>query len=168
MASAGQVVVAGGVAGLSGAAAMATTARLEQLVTRRPSSYVPAHTLAHLLGLSHPDADRVARNLAMHFGTGAMAGVLRAAMAASNLRGPWASAMHANLRLSIDQSLENATGVGAPPWTWPRDELVIDLLHKTIYAVVTGLIADRLVPAAAGSSVRRDGSARFFRRSGHA
>jgi hypothetical protein len=150
-------VLAGGAAGLGGAAAMALTARLEQLLTRRPSSYVPAHTLAHLLGLPRPDEDRVARNLAMHFGTGALGGALRGAMAAVNLRGPWASAMHANLRLTLDQTLENATGVGAPPWTWPRDELVIDVLHKTVYAFATGALADRLVPPAAGSSVHRPG-----------
>src|SRR4051812_33447555 len=90
------------------------TARLEQLIRHRPSSYVPAHTLAHLFRLSAPNEDRVARNLAMHFGTGALAGVLRGAMAAANLRGPWASGMHTNLRLTIDQTLENATGVGAP------------------------------------------------------
>jgi hypothetical protein len=155
MASAVKVVAAGSVAGVSGAAAMTVTARLEQLLSRRPSSYVPAHTLAHLLGLPKPDEDRLARNLVMHFGTGAITGVLRAAMAASNLRGPWASAMHANVRLSIDQTLENATGVGAPPWTWPREELLIDLLHKTVYAFVTGAVADRLLPPAAGSSARR-------------
>jgi hypothetical protein len=40
--------------------------------------------------------------------------------------------MHTNLRLSFDQTLENATGVGAPPWTWPRDELLIDLSHKAL------------------------------------
>src|SRR3954469_17280999 len=150
-------VLAGGAAGLGGAAAMALTARLEQLLTRRPSSYVPAHTLAHLLRLSRPDEDRVARNLAMHFGTGALGGALRGAMAAANLRGPWASAMHTNLRLTLDQALENATGVGAPPWTWPRDELAVDVLHKTVYAFATGALADRLVPPAAGSSVHRPG-----------
>jgi hypothetical protein len=56
MASAAKVVVAGSLAGVSGAAAMAVTARLEQLLSRRPSSYV-AHTLAHLFGLpNRPDA----------------------------------------------------------------------------------------------------------------
>lgn len=39
---------------------------------------------------------------------------------------------------------ENATGVGTPPWTWPRDELVIDVAHKVVYALATGAIADRL------------------------
>src|SRR4051812_34607252 len=149
-----RVVVGGAGAGVSGAAAMALTARLEQLVTRRPSSYVPAHTLAHVLGLPHPDQDRIGRNLAMHYGTGALAGVLRGVMAAANLRGPWASTMHANLRLTIDQTLENATGVGAPPWTWPRDELVIDLVHKAVYAFATGALADRMIAPAAGSSAR--------------
>jgi hypothetical protein len=37
--------------------------------------------------------------------------------------------MHTNIRLTFDQTLENATGVGAPPWTWPRDELVIVPRH---------------------------------------
>jgi hypothetical protein len=36
--------------------------------------------------------------------------------------------------------------VGAPPATWPRDELVVDVLHKAIYSVVTGLVAERIVP----------------------
>ena len=44
--------------------------------------------------------------------------------------------MFMNARLLNDQSLENATGVGAPPWTWPKDEQVIDLLHKGVYAFV--------------------------------
>ena len=149
-----RTVVSGGASGLAGAAAMAATARLEQLVTHRPSSYVPAHTLAHLLRLSRPDDDRVARNLAMHYGTGALAGVLRGAMSA------------ANLRLSIDQTLENASGVGAPPWTWPRDELLVDVFHKAVYSFTTGALADRLVAAAPGSSARR--RALGARLSGHA
>jgi hypothetical protein len=150
-----RAVAGGAAAGLSGAAAMALTARLEQAVTRRPSSYVPAHTLARLLRLPRRDADSLARNVAMHYGTGALAGVLRGAMAAANLRGPWASLMHADVRLTIDQTLENATGSGAPPWTWPRDELAIDLFHKTVFALVTGAVADRLVAPSAGTSAQR-------------
>ena len=48
------------------------------------------------------------------------------------------------IRLANDQTLENITGQGAPPWTWPRDELVIDVMHKGVYAFTTGLIADAL------------------------
>ncbi|MCZ9352540.1 hypothetical protein NGM36_22690 [Streptomyces mutabilis] len=58
--------------------------------------------------------------------------------------GPWSSAKFAVVRLTTDQILENATGVGAPPQTWPRRELVIDLLHKSVYAFATGAVADAL------------------------
>jgi hypothetical protein len=149
------VALRGALAGLAGAAVMTAVEKLEQRFTGRPDSFVPARTLAHVLGLRDPDRDDRVRNLAMHFGTGAVAGVLRAGMARANLRGPLASLMHSSLRLSVDQTLENATGVGAPPWTWPRDELVVDLLHKEVYAQVTGAVADALVPAAPGSSARR-------------
>jgi hypothetical protein len=134
----------GALAGVAGAGAMTLATKVEQRVTRRPDSFMPAHTLARLLGLARPDADDTARNWAMHYGTGALVGMWRGVMAAGGLRGPWASSMHAVVRLSVDQTLENATGAGAPPWTWPRDELVIDLAGKLTYALVTGVVADAL------------------------
>nr|WP_245782835.1 hypothetical protein [Amycolatopsis sacchari] len=91
--------------------------------TGRPDSQVPGAVLARLTG------SRLRGNLVMHFGQGALAGVVRALMANAGLRGPVASAMFTVVRLSNDQILENATGVGAPPQTWPRRELVVDLLH---------------------------------------
>jgi hypothetical protein len=63
--------------------------------------------------------------------------------------------MHTCIRLATDQTLENATGVGAPPVTWPRSELVIDIAHKAIYSFATGLFADALIPPAPTSSVKR-------------
>ena len=142
-------------AGLVGAGAMAAGAKLEQLATRRPDSYVPGRTLARLARLRDPGSDRWARNMAMHYLAGAMAGAMRGVMSAANLRGPFASLMHTNLRLTFDQTLENATGVGAPPWTWPRDELVIDVSHKALYALVTGALTDALVDPSPRSSARR-------------
>jgi hypothetical protein len=66
----------------------------------------------------------------MHFGQGALVGVVRSLMAQVGLRGPVASAMFTVLRLTKDQILENATGVGAPPQTWPSQELAVDLLQR--------------------------------------
>jgi hypothetical protein len=145
----------GSLAGIAGAAAMAAAAKLEQLVTGRPDSYVPARTLAHLLRLPEPDSDRWRRNMAMHYLAGASSGAVRGVMSVSNLRGPFASLMHTNLRLSFDQTLENATGVGAPPWTWPRDELLIDVSHKAVYSLVCGALADAMVAPSPRSSARR-------------
>ena len=130
-------------AGAAGTAVMTLGEQLEQLVTGRPDSYVPSRTLQRLLGRRRA-RDDWALNHAMHWGTGISVGTLRGVMAAAGLRGPWASAMFSVVRLTTDQTLENATGVGSPPWTWPRDELVIDLTHKAVYAFATGAVADAL------------------------
>jgi hypothetical protein len=91
----------------------------------------------------------------MHWGNGVVLGAVRGVMAAANLRGPRAALMHTPLRLTWDQTWENLTGVGAPPWTWPRDELVIDVFHKTVFSLVTGAVADRLVDPLPTSSASR-------------
>ena len=78
-------------------------------------------------------------------------------MAKQGIRGPVGSFLFMNLRLLNDQTLENATGVGALPWTWPKDEQVIDLIHKGIYAFVTGAVADALINGHQGSPDFRKG-----------
>ncbi len=76
-------------------------------------------------------------------------------MAERGLRGPVGSFLFTNQRLLNDQALENATGVGAPPWTWPVEEQVIDLAHKAIYGFAAGLVADRLIVGPPGIPERR-------------
>ncbi|GAB3355559.1 hypothetical protein GCM10027300_24070 [Modestobacter lapidis] len=129
--------------------------KLEQHLTARPSSYVPARTLTALTtGRRLPESARPpVRNHLMHWGTGATLGALRGIWSAAGLRGWRASAWHASVRLATDQTLENATGVGSPPWTWSRQDLVVDLLHKAVYSLATGLVADRLIPPERSSRV---------------
>ena len=146
----GKALLRGLLAGVAGVAAMTAGEKLEQHLPRRPNSFVPAHTLARLLRLRQPDADAVGRNWAMHWGQGILLGAMRGIMAERGLRGPVGALLFTNLRLLNDQMLENATGVGAPPWTWPTDEQLIDIAHKAVYAVVTGLVADRLIPGPPG------------------
>jgi hypothetical protein len=135
----------GMVAGAGGVAAMTLCEKVEQRLTGRPNSYMPAHTLERLLGMpQRPDSERRKLNLAMHIGQAILLGSWRGLMAEGGLRGPRASALFTVVRLANDQTLENVTGQGAPPWTWPRDELAIDVLHKAVYAFTTGLIADAL------------------------
>src|SRR3954471_11094383 len=137
----------GALAGLVGVAVMTAAEKVEQSFTSRPDSYVPARTLLTLLG-RHPGADDAppAWNHAMHWGTGVALGAIRGVWAAVGLRGPHWHVAHTVLRLSTDQTLENATGVGAPPQIWPRDEYLVDVAHKAIYSVTTGVVADRLIP----------------------
>jgi hypothetical protein len=155
----GRAALRGVIAGLAGVAVMTAAEMAEQSLTRRPDSYVPARTLTALTtGRRLPGSVRPpVRNHLMHWGTGAAVGALRGVWAAGGLRGWRASAWHASIRLATDQTLENATGVGAPPWTWSRRDQVVDIGHKTIYAFVTGAVADRLVELAPDR--RPDGTA---------
>jgi hypothetical protein len=137
----------GATAGVAGAAVMTVAEKLEQALTKRPNSYVPARALLTLLGKRPGESHQpVAWNYTMHLGSGALLGALSGVWAAVGIRGPRAYIAHTATRLAFDQTVENATGVGAPPHTWPASEQVIDLLHKAVYSVSTSLIAERLVP----------------------
>jgi len=142
----GRAAATGAVAGVLGAAVMALGERFEQALTGRPNSYVPGRTLMALFGRYPGERARPPLwNHAMHFGTGAALGALRGVWAATGIRGVRADLAHTVTRLSTDQTLENATGVGAPPNTWPLLEQVVDLGHKAVYSFITGRITDRLV-----------------------
>lgn len=136
----------GAVAGLAGAGVMVVGEKLEQAITHRPNSYVPARALLSLLG-QRPgdDAKPLAWNHVMHWGTGAIVGALRGVWAVTGIRGPQANAWHTVVRLAFDQTIENATGVGSPPASWPRVEKIVDMSHKAVYSVVTGIVADRML-----------------------
>jgi hypothetical protein len=157
----GRAALRGALAGLAGTAAMTLAEKVEQQVTHRPDSYVPGRTLTALATNRRlPERARPpVRNHLMHWGTGALVGSLRGVWSAVGLRGWRASAWHTSVRLATDQTLENATGVGSPPWTWSRQDQVVDVGGKAVYAFVTGVVADLLVPPAPDRR-RTDGTAR--------
>ena len=137
----------GGAAGLVGVAVMTAGEKIEQALTKRPDSFVPARALLTLLGRHPGDDDQPpVWNHAMHWSTGALLGVLRGVWSVTGVRGPLANVWHTATRLAFDQTVENVTGAGAPPRSWPVPEQVIDVLHKAVYSVVTGIIADRWIP----------------------
>lgn len=136
----------GALCGLAGVAVMTAGEKAEQAFTHRPNSYVPARALLALLGRRPVDEQQpLVANHAMHWGTGAALGALRGIWAVTGIRGPSAHAWHTVVRLAVDQTVENATGVGAPPQSWPRQERIVDAAHKAVYSFATGLAADRWI-----------------------
>lgn len=117
--------------------------KIEQSFTNRPNSLVPGYTLRALLGLPRlPETEMWSWNMAMHYGQGALIGGVRGIMSLYAISGPFANFMFTGMRLLNDQTLENWTGVGAPPWTWPKSEQWIDVLHKGVFATATGVLCD--------------------------
>ncbi|RDV10966.1 hypothetical protein DXK94_07295 [Arthrobacter sp. RT-1] len=148
--SRGQVLLAaaarGAMCGLAGVAVMTAGEKVEQFLTKRPNSYIPARTLLTLLGQRPDDAQKpLVWNHVMHWGTGALLGSVRGIWAVTGIRGPLANTKHTVVRLAFDQTLENATGAGAPPTSWPGKEQVVDVTHKAVYSLATGLAADRWI-----------------------
>jgi len=67
----------GAVCGLAGVAVMTAGEKAEQIMTKRPNSYVPARTLLTLLGRTPRQAEKpFIWNHLMHWGTGAAQGRL--------------------------------------------------------------------------------------------
>jgi hypothetical protein len=89
--------------------------KAEQTITHRPSSYVPGKTLARLFNLNFQKSPDTI-NLAMHWGQGILAAGVRGLMSYYGIVGPFGSYLFMGVRLLIDQTLENYTGVGALPW----------------------------------------------------
>jgi hypothetical protein len=134
------------VAGIAGNVALNLSNTLEQWVTQRPNSYVPGHTFERLTGMQQrPDSRSNGTNHAFQLGVATLAGVARGLMARRGMRGPYAYGMHMAARVLLDQSLEHAVGMSRPPWTWPKDEQALDMLHKGAYALVSGLLIERWV-----------------------
>jgi hypothetical protein len=96
---------------------MTAAEKVEQFFTGRQNSEVPGKTLARLIN-AKPQTQRElwGLNMAMHYGQGAAAAVIRGIASYYGMRGPFTDFMFVGLRLMIDQTLENWTGVGAPPW----------------------------------------------------
>lgn len=141
----GRGVRNGVLAGVAGTTAMLVSEKVEQALTGRPNSFIPAHTVERFLGLpTKPDDERRMMNVATHWVLGVLPAALRGVMAEGGMRGPLANAMFWVTRLTTDETMENVAGVGKPPWAWPPALGAIDLLHKFVYAFATGMVADRL------------------------
>ena len=72
-------------------------------------------------------------------------GTVRALLARTGLRGPGAAVAHFALMWSGDVMLYKGLGIATWPWQWTPEELAPDVLHKGIYAAVTGAAYEVLV-----------------------
>jgi len=136
----------GMLAGAVGTIAMTLSERLEMAVTGREASRVPGEVAAHLLPGRDPRAasDIQRLNSPMHWAHGISMGAVRGLLDAGGMRGPAATAAHFALLWTGDAMLYRGLDVADVPWRWSTDELAADVLHKGVYAVVTGAVYDAL------------------------
>ena len=140
----------GMVAGLVGTAAMTVSERIEMAVTGRKPSDVPGQVGAKVLGRqSATDAEMQRLSTQVHWTHGILGGALRGVLDRAGIAGPAASVAHFAALWGGDASLYVALGIAPAPWEWDQDELAADVLHKGVYAAVTGAVYDALPSVAA-------------------
>ena len=144
--SVARAMVRGMVAGAVGTVAMTLSERVEMSLSGRAPSTVPGQVGAHLLpGADPTNPSDVARlSGPVHWGHGVAMGALRGVLDVAGLEGPAASAAHFALVWGGDAALYRTLGIADVPWRWSADELGADLLHKGVYAAVTGAVYEAL------------------------
>ncbi len=137
-------------AGLVGTVAMTVSERLEMAVTGREASDVPGQVGAKLLR-RHPKTDAEMQRLStqVHWAHGVLGGALRGALDQAGVTGPAASVAHFAALWAGDAGLYAALDIAPAPWDWEPEELTTDILHKGVYAAVTGAVYDALPTPAA-------------------
>lgn len=136
----------GMIAGVVGTMAMTVSERLEMAVSGREPSQVPGQVGAHLLPGKDPNSSSDVERLngPVHWAHGISMGALRGALDLAGIQGREASVAHFALLWSGDAALYRALGIADMPWRWDVDELASDMVHKGVYAAVTGAVYDGL------------------------
>jgi hypothetical protein len=141
------------VAGFLGTAAMTVSSTIEARLRHRAASTAPARATAKALGIREFDSDlaQARFNDLSHWGYGTGWGVVRGILGALGMRPGRATAAHGAAVWGSAAVTLPALDVAPPFVFWGREEVAIDVLHHTVYALATGL-AYELVAAG-----RRDG-----------
>jgi hypothetical protein len=134
------------VAGFAGTAAMTVSSTLEAKLRGRAPSSAPERATAKVLGIaSFEDSIAQARfNDLSHWGYGTGWGVVRGLLDAAGVPPGKATAAHGVSVWGSAQVTLPALDVAPPAIFWPKEEIVIDAFHHTVYALATGLAYELL------------------------
>jgi len=137
----------GALAGLVGTAAMTVAQGVEMRLSGRPPSMVPGQVASKLLFLKPKKKDLPKVSIRMHWAHGIAQGTMRALVGrTTGLTGPSAGVAHFGMMWTSDAALYRMLGISPVPWRWTAGELLPDLFHKGLYAMVTSAAYERLRP----------------------
>lgn len=134
------------VAGVAGTAAMTVSSTLEARLRGRKPSSAPARAAMKVLGIAAFEDDLAAArfNDLAHWGYGASWGIVRGLLSATGISARAATAAHGAAVWGSAQVMLPALEVAPPLVFWSREEIAIDLLHHTVYALAAGLAYELL------------------------
>ncbi len=139
------IVGKGIIAGATGIAGMLLSQQIGKRVFGKTPNRAPAEVAGKLLGLKPTNEASKARfNKVIEIAYGSVWGIFRAWLGSKGTRGPAASALHlASIGASISTVIP-ALGWVPPPRKWSKEKLSIEIVHHTVYVLVTGWAYDML------------------------
>ena len=129
------------VAGFAGTAAMTVSSTLEMKLRGRAASSAPADVTAKVLGIERisDEAAKARFSNLVHWGYGMAWGVVHGLLRCAALPPAKATAAHLVAVWGSEAAMLPALDVAPPFWTWPAEEVAIDVGHHVVYATATGL-----------------------------
>ncbi len=136
-----EALVWGLVAGLAGTVALTISEKIEQSITHREDSSVPAQVGAKVARPSLRSGEDVERlGWVVHWAHGISMGLVRGLLGLTGLTAFAASVLHYALVWGGDVLLYKSLGLAEMPWKWGGQALATDLFHKLVLSVVTSLV----------------------------
>ncbi len=128
-------------AGLAGTVALTISEKIEQSITHRESSTIPAQVGAKVARPQLRSGEDVERlGWVVHWAHGISMGLVRGLLGLTGLGALAASVLHYGLVWGGDVLLYKGLGLAEMPWKWGGRALATDLFHKLVLSVVTSLV----------------------------
>ena len=129
------------IAGLCGTTAMTLSQQMEMKLTGREQSTGPGDMVASLLGVEPKgQSERETFANVVHWTWGTLWGLPRGLISLSGAKGGKATLLHAFIITGVDFWILHKFAMRPPPWRWDRKEVAIEVLHKSVLALATGLV----------------------------
>jgi hypothetical protein len=128
-------------AGVAGTAAMTASSTAEARLRGRPFSDAPARATSKVLGIKEFEDDEAKARFSnlSHWGYGTGWGVARGLLGATGMPAKRATVLHFAAVWGSSLVTLPALEIAPPVFAWEKEEIAIDVLHHTTYAVAAAV-----------------------------
>lgn len=165
LATLGDAIGKGILAGLAGTAAITLSQMIEMRLTKREQSQAPSKVAGQVLGVVPSNKEEAAElggepvepgktneqvkqehaarfSQMVHWQYGTFWGVARGLLSAAGVTGWPATALHFGAVWSTGLVMLPAANASEPITEWPPRQIAVDVLHHSVYAIAAGLAFD--------------------------
>jgi hypothetical protein len=140
----GAAIGKGLIAGLAGTIAITISQMIEMKITKRKASTAPATAVKKTLHIEATPGNKEEFSNEVHWVYGTSWGIMRGLLSMAGIRGFAATSLHLASIWGTAVNIQPKLDIAPPLSEWKTKDIAIDILHHTVYAVVTGLVFDAI------------------------